>query len=237
MKMREQGAVLRTVRLSAGYEGSVVLQEADLVVGGGEIVALVGPNGAGKSTLLLAVLGLLRSTGEIRLEGRDVSGLPAYRRASLGMAWIPEQPRVFPTLSVTEHILLAWESAGRPGGGLEELWGEMPFIRELGRRDAAKLSGGERKLLSVAAALVRRPRLLLADDPFLGVHPSRVALLARNLETARSRGTAILLTGQDPELLAGLASRAYLLMAGHVAASGHPRDVLASSAPRGGKRV
>jgi branched-chain amino acid transport system ATP-binding protein len=226
--MSEGDEVLRTVGLSAGHDGSLAIEDAHIAVGRGEIVALMGPNGAGKSTLLLAVLGLLPATGRVLLEGRDLSGLPPHRRASLGMAWIPEAPRVFPTLTVTDHVLLAWESAGRPAGGREELWRALPVIRELGRRAATTLSGGERKLVAAAAALVRRPRLLLADDPFLGLHGDSAMLLSRVLETARSRGTAILLAGQDLERLARLASRAHLLIAGRVVASGDPLEVLRS---------
>ncbi len=228
MRMSEGDEMLRTVGLSAGHDGAPAIEDAHVAVGRGEIVALMGPNGAGKSTLLLAVLGLLSATGRVMLEGRDLSGLPPHRRASLGMAWIPEEPRVFPTLTVTDHVLLAWESAGRPAGGREELWRALPAIRELGRRGATTLSGGERKLVAAAAALVRRPRLLLADDPFLGLHGDSAMLLTRALEAARSRGTAILLAGQDLQLLARLASRAYLLVAGRIVASGDPRDVLGS---------
>jgi branched-chain amino acid transport system ATP-binding protein len=226
--MSDGDEVLRTVGLSAGHDGSPAIEDAQVAVGRGEVVALMGPNGAGKSTLLLAVLGLLPATGRVLLEGHDLSGLPPHRRASLGMAWIPEEPRVFPTLTVMDHVMLAWDSAGRPPGGREELWRALPAIRELGHRTATTLSGGEQKLVAAAAALVRRPRLLLADDPFLGLHGDSAMLLTRVLEAARSQGTAILLAGQDLQRLARLASRAYLLMAGRIIASGLPGDVLHS---------
>lgn len=224
----EADEVLRTVGLSAGHDGSLALDNAHIVVQRGEVVALMGPNGAGKSTLLLAVLGLLPATGRVLLERRDLSGMPPHDRASVGVAWIPEEPRVFPTLTVTDHLVLAWESAGRPAYGPEELSRELPVIRELGSRVATTLSGGERKLVAAAAALVRRPRLLLADDPFLGLHGDAAMLVTRMLEAARSRGTAILLTGQDLQLLVRLASRAYLLVAGRIVGSGEPSDVLRS---------
>jgi branched-chain amino acid transport system ATP-binding protein len=228
MRIATGDEVLRTVGLNAAHDGSPAVEDAHLAVGRGEIVALLGPNGAGKSTLLQAVLGLLPATGRVLLEGRDVSGLPPHRRASLGVAWIPEEPRVFPTLTVADHVLLAWESAGRPAAGREELWRALPAIRELGPREASRLSGGQRKLVAAAAALVRQPRLLLADDPFLGLHGDSAVLLTRALEAARTRGTAILLAGQDLQLLARLASRAFLLVAGRIVASGDPRDVLGS---------
>ena len=224
--------VLRTVALTAGYDEAPVIEDVDVVAERGEIVALLGSNGAGKTTLLSAILGLVASTGSILVDGRDVAGLPPYRRAALGVAWIPEQPRVFATLTARDHLRLAWETAARPPGALEEVARDLPMVGAVGDRPAAKLSGGQRKLLLAAAALVQRPRLLLADDPFLGVDTDSTALLARALQGVRSRGGSVLISGQGLDLLASLASRAYLFAAGRVVAEGAPRDILASEEAR-----
>ena len=180
--------ILRTIALTAGYDEIPVIEDVDVVVGPGEIVALLGSNGAGKTTLLSAILGLVASTGNVVVDGRDVTGLPPHRRAALGMAWIPEQPQMFPTLTAGEHLLLAWEAAARPPGALEEVAQHLPMVGAVSDRPAAKLSGGQRKLVLAAAALVQRPRLLLADDPFLGVDRDSTALLVTALQGIRSRG-------------------------------------------------
>ena len=224
--------VLQTVALTAGYDEAPVIEDVDVVVGRGEIVALLGSNGAGKTALLSAILGLVASTGIVLVDGRDVARLPPYRRAALGMAWIPEQPQVFPTLTVRDHVLLAWEMAGRPPGALEEVARDIPLVGAMGDRPAAKLSGGQRKLVLAAAALVQRARLLLADDPFLGVDGDSTARLARALADVRSRGGSVLISGQGLDLLASLASRAYLLVAGRIVAEGAPRYLLASREAR-----
>jgi branched-chain amino acid transport system ATP-binding protein len=220
--------ILRTIALTAGYGEAPVIEDVDVVAGSGEIVALLGSNGAGKTTVLSAILGLVASTGNVLVDGRDVTGLPPYGRAALGVAWIPEQPRVFPMLTAREHLLLAWENAARPPGALEEVAQHLPMVGAVSDRPAAKLSGGQRKLVLAAAALVQRPRLLLADDPFLGVDADSTALLVRALEGVRSRGGSVLISGQGRDLLASLASRAYLFAAGRIVAEGAPRELLAS---------
>jgi branched-chain amino acid transport system ATP-binding protein len=216
--------VLRALGLSAGYGGGDVLKEVDLVVGRGEVVALVGPNGAGKSTLVLAMLGLLPSVGKVLIDGRDIAPLPPFVRASLGMSWIPERPRVFSGLSVAEHIAVAGE-AGKHRSALEEARLRLPGIWDLLPRRAGALSAGQRKLVQAAAALARSPKILLADDPFLGLDDTSTDWLASALEAARSEGTAVVLSGQDRDLLGTLADRAYLLAAGRIVAEG-PVDIL-----------
>lgn len=199
------------------------MKAVNLVVRGGEIVALVGPNGAGKSTLILALMGLLPSDGEVLIDGRDVTMLPPFVRASLGMAWIPEQPRVFSAFSVADHIAVAREPATRPPARDAEQ--RLPGIRDLLPRRTGTLSAGQRKLVLAVAALERAPRILLADDPFLGLDDTSTEQLASALDAARSDGTAVVLSGQDRGLLATLADRAYLLGAGRIVAEG-PLDIL-----------
>ncbi len=216
--------------LVVAYDGTPVLEGVSLDLETGEVVALLGPNGAGKTSLLKALAGLLPHAGRVWLLGEEVSRLSAPARASRGLAWIPEEPRAFPNLTVEEHLTLALELAGRPGRGLEQATRLFPSLHGQRKRRAASLSGGERKILSVAAAVIRRPRVLLADDPFLGLFHDQAEAVRGALIGVAEAGGAVLLAGQQPETLVSLASRAYLLVGGSIVEEGRPRDVLLRAA-------
>jgi branched-chain amino acid transport system ATP-binding protein len=221
--------------LSAGYDGAVVLHEASLVVGPGEFVTLLGGNGAGKTTLLRAVTGLVRPRrGAIRLEGRRIDGLPPYRIAALGVAAVPEGRRLFGELSVRENLLLgAYQPAARERADETLAIVERLFavLRERRAQPAASLSGGEQQMVAIGRGLMARPRLLVLDDPFLGLTGSVVAEVDGVLRRlVRNEGLTVLAAGQHVRRLLRLADRAYLLESGRIVLEGrgealavHPR--------------
>jgi branched-chain amino acid transport system ATP-binding protein len=219
-----KAVVARDLRLT--YDGTLALEGVSLEVAPGEVVALLGPNGAGKTSLLKALAGLLPHAGRVWLFGEEVTRLSASARAARGLAWVPEEPRAFPTLTAEEHLLLALERAGGPSRGLAQAYALFPQLERVRNRKGEAMSGGERKILGLAAALLRQPRVLLTDDPFLGIFREDLDQVLRALLAFSQGGGALLVVSQEPELLADLASRAYLLVAGRVLAEGRPREVL-----------
>lgn len=229
--------LLRVEGVSAGYDGALVLREVTLEVRRGEFVALVGPSGAGKTTLLRAITGLLPvRRGEIRLDGTRIDGLPPYRIAALGVATIPEGRRLFDELSVRENLLLGAHLPPARRHAAETLaLVERLFPRLADRRDApaAVLSGGEQQMVALARALMARPRLLVLDDPFLGLARPLVGSFCRALaELTANGGITILAAGQHVRRLLRLAHRAYFLDEGRVAAVGSGAALLADPTVR-----
>jgi branched-chain amino acid transport system ATP-binding protein len=205
--------------LRAGYGKISVLRDVDLTVGAGEIVTLVGPNGAGKTTLLRAVSGLLPWTaGEVRFAGRDLRGVGPRETARLGLVHVIEGHRVFTQLSVIDNLLLAGYELPRAErmARTEEALACFPEIAGKRNDRGGALSGGQQQMLAVAQGLVRRPRLLMLDEPSAGLSPvlvDRVLGVARQL---RERGTAILLVEQLIEKALALADRVYALARGKI---------------------
>lgn len=225
------GPLLTVERVSAGYGGALVLREVTLEVRPGEFVALLGPSGAGKTTLLRAVMGLLPiRAGAVRLDGRRLDGLPPYRIAALGVTAMPEGRRLFDELSVRENLLLgAYLPAARRHAAetlplVERLF---PILRERGGEPAAVLSGGEQQMVALARGLMARPRLLLLDDPFLGLATPVVGRFCAALrELADDWGLTILAAGQHVRRLLRLAHRGYLLDEGRVIVEGPGPELL-----------
>ncbi len=222
--------LLAVDRVSAGYDGAVVLREVSLEVRPGEFVALLGPNGAGKTSLLRAVTGLLPiRAGAIRLDGARVDGLPPYRIAALGVGATPEGRRLFGDLSVRENLELgAYRPAARREAAatlalVERLF---PVLRDKRKQPAAVLSGGEQQMAAIGRALMARPRLLLLDDPFLGLAKPVIAGVCVTLRELTGAGLTILAAGQHVRRLLALADRAYLLDEGRVLVEGPGRDLL-----------
>jgi branched-chain amino acid transport system ATP-binding protein len=218
-------ALLEIAGVHAGYGEALILRGVSLEVRAGEMVALLGPNGAGKTTLLRAVTGRLPvRAGAIRLDGVSLDRLPPYRIAALGVATIPEGRRLFDELTVAENLDLgAYLPAARRGEAatrarLEELF---PVLRERRHQPAGLLSGGEQQVVAVARGLVARPRLLVLDDPFLGLARPVIATVCAALRAlAADRTLGVLAAGQHVRRLLGLADRAYLLDEGRVVAEG-----------------
>lgn len=202
--------------VDAYYGKSHVLQDVSLTVGEGEVVALLGRNGSGRSTTLKSMMGLVTvRRGAIRLRGRDITGKAPFRLAGLGLAYVPEERRIFTNLTVGENLRLA-ALAGRKGEWTERrIYEYFPILGE--RRDKpAKLSGGEQQMLAIARALVANPAIILLDEPMEGLAP----LIARKIEDVvrriRSEGNTILLVEQNAHVAMGLSDRGYVLANGRV---------------------
>jgi branched-chain amino acid transport system ATP-binding protein len=210
--------LLQAAGLSAGYGKIRVLRDIDLSVGAGEVVALLGPNGAGKTTLLRALSGLLPWSGQVRFDGRNLAGSSPRDIVKAGLAHVVEGHRVFTQLAVKDNLLLA--AYGLPRGErtarVEELFDLFPEIAAKRHDRAASLSGGQQQILAVAQGLVRRPRLLMLDEPSAGLSPvlvDRVLVVVRRL---REAGTAVLLVEQLIEKALAVADRVCALARGTI---------------------
>ncbi|MEO9191068.1 MAG: ABC transporter ATP-binding protein [Acetobacteraceae bacterium] len=205
--------------LRSGYGKIRVLHGVDMTIGAGEIVALLGPNGAGKTTLLCATAGLLPwNTGSVHFGGRDMSGAGPRETARAGLAHVIQGHRVFTQISVADNLLLAGYDLprGERTARVEEALAFFPEIAEKRHDRAGALSGGQQQMLAVAQGLVRRPRLLMLDEPSAGLSPvlvDRVLSVARSL---RERGTSVLLVEQLIEKALNLADRVYALARGRI---------------------
>jgi branched-chain amino acid transport system ATP-binding protein len=221
-------ALFETRGLCSGYGAKRVLEDVDVSIEPGEIVALLGPNGAGKTTFIAsAVNATRRFAGSVHFDGREVSDLPTWRFASEGVAVVPQGIGVFPDLTVAENLRLGRDAAGRdPKGETEEelLW-LFPILREKWRQPTANLSGGQRQMVAIARALSARPRLLLLDEPSLGLAPQAVSSVMEQIRAARDRlGLSVVLAEQDVTAASTVCSRFYLLRVGRVDASGEVGD-------------
>ena len=210
--------LLNVAGLSAGYGKIGVLRGVDLTVGAGEVVALLGPNGAGKTTLLRAISGLLPWSGGVRFAGRDLAGVSPRETVQAGLAHVIEGHRVFTQLTVLDNLLLAAYDLPREerAARVAEVLDLFPEIAAKRRDRAVALSGGQQQILAVAQGLVRRPRLLMLDEPSAGLSPvlvDRVLVVVRRL---REAGTAVLLVEQLIEKALALADRVYALARGSV---------------------
>jgi branched-chain amino acid transport system ATP-binding protein len=210
--------LLQAASVCAGYGKIRVLRDVDLAIGAGEVVALLGPNGAGKTTLLRALSGLLPWSGRVRFAGRDLSGIGPRDIVKAGLAHVVEGHRVFTQLAVKDNLLLAAYGLPRRerAARIEELFELFPEIAAKRNERAASLSGGQQQILAVAQGLVRRPRLLMLDEPSAGLSPvlvDRVLVVVRRL---RESGTAVLLVEQLIEKALAVADRVYALTRGSI---------------------
>ncbi|MEZ5265871.1 MAG: ABC transporter ATP-binding protein [Acidimicrobiia bacterium] len=224
--------MLQVEGLTTRYGAITALHGVSLRVDDGEVVALVGPNGAGKTTLLNTVAGLLRpATGTIRLAGADVTGRDPASLVKSGLALVPERRRIFRDLTVEENLKLAGitASAGQRRTRLAEAKALFPVLDTKWHTAAGYLSGGEAQQLAVARALMSDPRLLLLDEPTLGLAPRLVDVIFELLATLRSQGRTILVVEQNARRALELADRGYVLRTGHLVADG-PGGELAARA-------
>lgn len=216
--------MLKLVDVTAGYGPITALREVSLEVQAGEIVALLGANGAGKTTLLRAVSGLVRpANGRIELDGRRVDRLPPERLVGLGLAHVPEGRQVFPDLTVAENLRLgAYRRRDRAGirRDLERVLTIFPILRERYRQSAGTLSGGEQQMLAIGRALMAAPRLLLLDEPSLGLAPLLVRRIFEVIAAIHAEGVTVLMAEQNAAMALALADRAYVLQSGFLRLSG-----------------
>jgi branched-chain amino acid transport system ATP-binding protein len=215
-----------------GYGPVEVLRGVSLRVGAGEFVALVGSNNAGKSTLLLTVSGLLRPThGAIRFAGEDVTTLAPHEVVGRGIVQVPERKRLFPRMTVLENLLLGGSNErARPAreATLARMFEAFPVLEQRRQQLAMTLSGGEQQMLAIARGLMAQPRLLLLDEPSLGLAPLMVAEIYRVLARLNTAGLTVLLSEQNARMSLQASQRAYVLQEGRVAMSGQSRTLLES---------
>ena len=227
-----EAPLLEARGLRAGYGDLPVLAGIDLIVRRGELVAMLGANGAGKSTTLRALSGLLRPVeGAIRLDGREISGLPAHHIARAGLVLVPEGRQIFPELSVIDNLRLgAYSRAGDVEAQIESMLARFPSLRERRFQRAGLLSGGEQQMLALARGLLAAPRALLLDEPSLGLAPAVIARLFAALAELREEGTTLLLVEQMAGLALALADRAYVIETGRIANVGPPEEIARTAA-------
>ena len=223
-------ALLEVDGVAASYGSFLALSDVTLSLRAGEIVALLGSNGAGKSTLIRCIAGLLRPrAGTIRWEGTSLVGLPAHRIVERGIAVVPEGRRLFASMTVEEHLDLgafAPHARAEHARRLDEVHAIFPVLRERRGQLVRSLSGGQQQMVAIGRALMAAPRLLILDEPSLGLAPRVVESILGVLGDINGRGVSILLVEQNVHAALRLAHRAYILEAGRVAGEGTGRQLL-----------
>jgi branched-chain amino acid transport system ATP-binding protein len=218
--------------IDAGYGGFQALFGVTMRVNAGEAVAVIGANGAGKTTLLRVISGLLRPTsGTMVMEGRDLLKTPAHRIVETGIAHVPESRRLFPRLTVQENLRMGAFIPGARGQFSERLdyvYTLFPRLKERESQLAGTLSGGEQQMCAIARALMSRPKLVLLDEPSMGLAPVIVAQVFDLVRRIRSEGYTVLIVEQNVRQVLRVADRAYLLEVGRIKSSGPSADLAAS---------
>jgi branched-chain amino acid transport system ATP-binding protein len=226
--------MLTVIDLHAGYGLSAVLEGTSLEVKAGTVVALIGANGAGKTTTMRAVSGLLKPTkGQVVLDGKPVHGLPASRIARLGLAHSPEGRKVFGPLSVEDNLLLgAFRRLPRFFGfhrkasrDLDRVYELFPRLRERKKQAAGTLSGGEQQMLAIGRALMAQPKVMLLDEPSMGLAPVIVQEVFRTIRRLKQEGMTMLLVEQFAKQALGVADYAYVMERGRIAIEGKPDEL------------
>jgi urea transport system ATP-binding protein len=220
MSMRRE-IVLSTVGLRTGYGGKPVLQGVDLMVGEGEIVAVIGRNGVGKSTLMKTLIGLLPATeGSVLFRSEDVSALPAHARARLGIGYVPQGRDVFPRMTVEENLRVGESISGHAErADYERAYAAFPILAERRKQRAGTLSGGQQQQLAIGRVMVGRPRLILLDEPSEGIQPSIVQDIARTvIALNRQAGITIVFVEQNLDMIRAMAQRCYVMDKGRIVA-------------------
>ena len=223
--------LLRVQDLEVSYGAVPAVKRVALEVPTGEIRAVLGANGAGKSSTIKAILGLVKARGTIELEGRPIHGAPPHRIHQLGVAWVPEGRQLFSTLTVHENLKMGAFVRGdgpRFASRADEMFALFPLLRERRSQLAGSLSGGEQQMLAIARALISEPRLLIMDEPSLGLAPKVVQRLFEQIREINARGLSILMVEQNARQALKIAHYAYLLEVGRLAAEGPSAALMAS---------
>lgn len=223
-------ALLDIRGLSAGYGPVVILRDISLGVALGSITALVGPNGAGKTTLMKTILGLIRAnSGAIVYDGADISQSPSHSRVDGGIALVPEGRMVFAALTVEQNLRLGAVVPRAHGGALErlgEIYRQFPRLKERRRQLAGSMSGGEQQMLAIGRSLMAKPRLILLDEPTLGLAPIMVSKVFEIIGQLRADGYTVLLSEQNSKLALETADHGYIIENGMVTLSGPARELV-----------
>jgi lipopolysaccharide export system ATP-binding protein len=236
--MSETGnnSVLRAEGLRKVYRSRAVVDNVDLELRQGEVVGLLGPNGAGKTTSFYMIVGFITpDSGRVSLDGRDLSRLPMYKRARLGIGYLPQESSIFRRLTVEQNVMAILESRKLSGADrrrrLEELL-EMMGVTHIRRSRGYELSGGERRRVEIARALVTEPKFMLLDEPFAGIDPIAVADLQSVVSALRDRGLGVLITDHNVRETLTITDRAYILFEGRIELAGSAAEIVSSPKAR-----
>lgn len=219
---------LKNIRVAYGQ--ATALWNVSLSVGQGELLCVVGPNSAGKSTLINAIAGLHRiASGQLLLDGEEISRLPAHKFCDRGIALVPEGRRLFTDMSVRENLEMGsyrTDARRHRARALEQVCTLFPVLAERMAQPAGSLSGGQQQMVAIGRALMAQPRLLLLDEPSLGLAPAIVLDMFRAIRTIHAQGIAVLLVEQNVGMALDVAQRAAVLEEGHIVAAGTPADLM-----------
>jgi branched-chain amino acid transport system ATP-binding protein len=221
--------LLEVKGLEVHYGGIRAVKGIDLQVAQGELVCLIGANGAGKTTTLKAISRLLPSSGTIAYNGNDVSDAKVHELPRKGLVMVPEGRGIFPQLTVEENLAMGAYARGGASGSTEKQYATFPRLKERRLQVAGTLSGGEQQMLAIARALMAEPKLLLLDEPSMGLAPMMVARIFDVVREVAQRGVTILLVEQNARLALELAHRGYVMESGVISLSGAARDLLNDS--------
>ena len=222
--------MLEVERLHAHYGRAHILDGVSFAVGRSEVVALMGRNGAGKTTTLKCIIGLVRPTsGTLRFDGRDITGLPPYAICRLGLGYVPEERRIFPELTVQENLEVGRRPprAGTPGWTPERLFELFPNLAGLQSRQAGRTSGGEQQMLTIARTLMGNPRAILLDEPSEGLAPVIVRQMAQTVRELKENGLTVLLSEQNLRFARTVADRALIIEKGSIRYRGTMEELAA----------
>ncbi len=218
--------LLAVEALDAFYDRAHILQGVSFAVAPGEIVALLGRNGAGKSTLLKTLMGIVPpASGSIRLQGEEIAGRPAAEIARLGIGYVPQGRRLFPSLTVDEHLRMIGGRDGKRRWTPGRIYELFPRLAERKRNGGAQLSGGEQQMLAIGRALLRNPKLLVMDEPSEGLAPTIVADVGRTIAKLKAEGLSIVLVEQNIKLTLNLADDVVIINTGSVVFRGTPAEL------------
>ena len=214
------------------YGKKVVIRHIDLYVTTSEVVGLLGPNGAGKTTTFYSILGLIRPEGgSILLDGKDINNLPMYRRALMGISYLPQEPSIFRKLSVEDNLRAVLQIKGL---SRDEIEAEVETLlrefnlREFAKREGYKLSGGERRRTEIARALATRPTFILFDEPFAGIDPLAIIELKKMMNYLKSKGLGIIITDHNVRDTLSITDRAYIISNGEILEEGTTEKLIAT---------
>ncbi len=228
-------SMLEVKDLRVAYGKIEAVKGISFSVGEGEVVCLIGTNGAGKTTTLRTISGLIRpSSGEITFQGKRIDTVPAHEIVMLGLAHSPEGRRIFPRLTVEENLLLGAFSRTDSGvkDDLQAAYDLFPILGERAKQPAGTFSGGEQQMLAMGRAMMSRPKLLMLDEPSMGLSPIMMQRIMSTVKTLQSQGTTILLVEQNARAALKLADKGYVLEVGHIVLEGTGRELLVSDEVR-----
>lgn len=218
--------MLNIANMSACYEESIILKDVSLTINKGQVVCLIGRNGVGKTTLLKSIMGLVKTpSGSVSLESKELIKMPTYRRALLGIGYVPQGRDIFPQLSVQENLLLGLER-NKEKHLDESVFELFPVLKTMLRKKGGTLSGGQQQQLAIARALVSRPKMLLLDEPTEGIQPSIIQEIARVVKALKERGDiSLLIVEQYIDFVMEVADYCYAMDKGRIVMQGKTREL------------